>query len=185
MRWRAPCHPCDGNERLLLDQQQTCGLHLLSQVVVPVVGGTNFRGLGEPTFAPEMRCWSGTCGVSIPSIRPALSENVRYVKTPSDRLVKYSVRVCLHLTRFFIVQVNTTLQSTHMNELKTGSRALDLDEVMAALRISKTAVYNKGCKSSKYYDPTFPARFKIGERSVRWDASEIAAWLEKKKEERL
>lgn len=72
-----------------------------------------------------------------------------------------------------------------MNKLKTSSQALDLDGVTAALRISKTAVYNKGCKSSKYYDPTFPARFKIGERSVRWDASEIAAWLEKKKEERL
>jgi prophage regulatory protein len=58
---------------------------------------------------------------------------------------------------------------------------LRIDGVRAATGLSRTAIYDKESKVSKYFDPSFPARFKIGARSVGWDAFEINAWLQNKK----
>lgn len=67
----------------------------------------------------------------------------------------------------------------------TTCKVLRLDEVRAATGLSRSAIYDKGCKNSKYFDPTFPTRFKIGERSVGWDATEITGWVQNKKNERF
>lgn len=60
-------------------------------------------------------------------------------------------------------------------------KVLRINDVCAVLNISKSSVYNKGCISSKYYDPTFPKRFKTGLRSVGIDADALFAWIEARK----
>ena len=64
-------------------------------------------------------------------------------------------------------------------------KVLRLPGVRFVTKMSKTAIYDKGCVSSKYFDPTFPARFKIGARSVAWDADEIDAWVQAQKDDSL
>lgn len=64
----------------------------------------------------------------------------------------------------------------------TGQKAvLRIDDVRAITGLSRTAIYDKENRRSKYFDPNFPNRFKLGERSVGWDAREIDAWVQSKK----
>lgn len=62
---------------------------------------------------------------------------------------------------------------------------LRIDGVCSTTTLSRTTVYNKQNPSSKYFDPDFPASFKIGQRAVAWDASEIEAWVQTKKDARI
>ena len=62
-------------------------------------------------------------------------------------------------------------------------KVLRLEDVRAATGLSRSAIYNKGCSSSRYFDASFPARFKIGHRSVGWDAHEVNSWIQARKSE--
>jgi prophage regulatory protein len=73
---------------------------------------------------------------------------------------------------------------TNMNITYSNRMVLRIPGVSAATGLSKTAINDKENKFSKYFDPSFPARFKIGARSVGWDACEINLWIETKKNER-
>jgi predicted DNA-binding transcriptional regulator AlpA len=64
-------------------------------------------------------------------------------------------------------------------------KVLRLEGVRYVTGLSRSAIYDKGSASSKYFDPSFPARFKLGERSVGWDALEIDEWVQSKKCERV
>lgn len=64
-------------------------------------------------------------------------------------------------------------------------KVLRIDEVCAMTGLSRTAIYDRGSKNSKYFDPDFPKRFKIGKRSVGWDAKEIERWFELMKSRRV
>lgn len=72
-----------------------------------------------------------------------------------------------------------------MSTSQQKCHVLRIDGVRVATGLSRSAIYDKGCSDSKYFDPTFPARFKIGERAVAWDAQEIAEWVQTKKEQRV
>lgn len=72
-----------------------------------------------------------------------------------------------------------------MSTSQEKCRVLRIDGVRAATGLSRSAIYDKGCRDSKYFDPTFPVRFKISERSVAWDAQEISEWVRIKKEQRV
>lgn len=71
-----------------------------------------------------------------------------------------------------------------MSALHSTSKVLRLKEVCALTGLSKSAIYDKGCKSSKYFDPTFAVRFKLSARAVGWDASEVTAWVQNQKDKR-
>lgn len=57
-------------------------------------------------------------------------------------------------------------------------QTLRIPDVCSATGLSRTAVYDKGNKNSKYFDPSFPSRFKISLRSVGWDALAVDAWVQ-------
>ncbi len=70
-----------------------------------------------------------------------------------------------------------------MNENKlftqnSERRAMRLPEVCLKTGLSKSTIWNKVNPDSKYYDASFPKRFKIGGNSVAWSADEVDAWLE-------
>lgn len=48
--------------------------------------------------------------------------------------------------------------------------------------LSRSGVYDRLNPESKYYDPSFPKQFKLGFRSVGWDAAEIERWIAERKE---
>lgn len=50
-------------------------------------------------------------------------------------------------------------------------------QVCQKLQISKSTLYSKLDKSSKYYDPTFPKQIKIGPGSVGWVECQIDQWI--------
>lgn len=52
-----------------------------------------------------------------------------------------------------------------------------ISDVCKATGLSRTAVYDKGNKNSKYFDSRFPARFRLSSRSVGWDAHLVDAWV--------
>lgn len=72
-----------------------------------------------------------------------------------------------------------------MNTAQHLRKTLRIPEVCSATGLSRTAVYDKGNKKSKYFDPTFPIRFKISLRSSGWDASSVDAWVLAQQEKAL
>lgn len=50
-------------------------------------------------------------------------------------------------------------------------------QVCQKLQISKSTLYSKLDKSSKYYDPVFPKQIKIGIGSVGWVECQIDQWI--------
>ena len=65
------------------------------------------------------------------------------------------------------------------------SRVMRLSEVMATTGLSRSAIYLKGDSRSRYFDAQFPPRFKLGERSVGWSATEVMSWVTSKMESRV
>lgn len=56
---------------------------------------------------------------------------------------------------------------------------------MATTGLSRSAIYLKGDPRSRYFDPQFPSRFKLGERSVGWSAEEVMHWVSSMMESRV
>lgn len=50
-------------------------------------------------------------------------------------------------------------------------------QVCSKLKISKTTLYCKLDKNSKYYDPNFPRQIKLGASSVGWVEHQIDQWI--------
>lgn len=42
---------------------------------------------------------------------------------------------------------------------------------------SRSGIYQRLNKKSKYYDADFPRPFRIGKNAIAWDAAEIDKWL--------
>lgn len=53
-------------------------------------------------------------------------------------------------------------------------------QVCSKLKISKTTLYAKLDKNSKYYDPDFPRQIKLGTSSVGWVEHQVDQWILKK-----
>ncbi|WP_414646929.1 helix-turn-helix transcriptional regulator [Comamonas sp. UBA7528] len=66
-----------------------------------------------------------------------------------------------------------TTASTPLNLLRAN-------QVCSKLRISKTTLYAKLDKSSKYYDPEFPKQIKLGVSSVGWIEQQVDQWITNK-----
>lgn len=64
-------------------------------------------------------------------------------------------------------------------------KVLRIEGVCTATATSKSLIYEKGNPGSKYYDASFPARFKLGKRAVGWDAFEIDSWIQARKDARV
>ena len=69
-----------------------------------------------------------------------------------------------------------------MNPVPTRHQVIRLNQVVTLTGLSRSALYEKCSAKSRYYDPSFPERFKIGMRSVGWYVHEIEQWLQSKKE---
>ena len=52
--------------------------------------------------------------------------------------------------------------------------------VCEKLGFSKTTLWSKGNPKSKYYDPKFPKKIKLGPKMVGWLEDQIDQWLEHK-----
>ena len=62
----------------------------------------------------------------------------------------------------------------------TSMKLLRATQVCNKLNISKTTLYAKLDKSSKYYDPHFPRQIFIGANSVAWIEQQIDSWISSK-----
>lgn len=58
------------------------------------------------------------------------------------------------------------------------NRILRRREVLALLGISRSMLYAKLLKTSKYFDPTFPSQISLGSNSVGWKYSDVMQWIE-------
>ena len=53
---------------------------------------------------------------------------------------------------------------------------LRLGQLCAQIGLSRSSIYNKITKTSRYFDETFPKPFKLGTSAVGWDAAQVEAW---------
>lgn len=56
------------------------------------------------------------------------------------------------------------------NPISDGDRLLSIHEVLSITGRGRTSLYR---------DQNFPKPLKVGQRSVRWASSEIAAWIDR------
>lgn len=61
--------------------------------------------------------------------------------------------------------------------LPPKSAILRIDEVCKRTSLSSSTVYNKVNETSKYHDPSFPQRVRLGANIVGWNESEVEAWV--------
>lgn len=54
---------------------------------------------------------------------------------------------------------------------------LRANQVCSKLKISRTTLYAKIDKASKYHDPDFPRQIRIGPGSVGWVEREVDQWI--------
>jgi len=57
---------------------------------------------------------------------------------------------------------------------------LRASDVCRKLKISKTTLYAKLDKTSKYFDPEFPKQIRLGVKSVGWVEQHLDAWISSK-----
>ena len=62
-------------------------------------------------------------------------------------------------------------------ELNTGSRFLRIDEVLERTGLGRTSIYNRMNPSHPDFDRTFPERFTVGRRAVRFLESHLEQWI--------
>lgn len=62
-------------------------------------------------------------------------------------------------------------------EVTAPLRLLRATQVCNKLNISKTTLYAKLDKNSKYYDPEFPKQINLGGKAVAWIESQIDSWI--------
>lgn len=53
-------------------------------------------------------------------------------------------------------------------------------QVCSKLKISRTTLYAKLDKNSKYFDPDFPKQIQLGPSSVGWVEQQIDQWILRK-----
>ncbi|AZN35491.1 helix-turn-helix transcriptional regulator [Iodobacter ciconiae] len=65
-----------------------------------------------------------------------------------------------------------------MSELNSPPNTiLRLPDVLARTGLSRSSIYSKMDKHSKYYDPFFPKKIQIGARAIGFIESEINNWI--------
>ncbi|MEG2974636.1 MAG: AlpA family phage regulatory protein [Comamonas sp.] len=64
-----------------------------------------------------------------------------------------------------------------MQNHASSMNLLRATQVCQKLQISKSTLYAKLDRSSKYYDPTFPKQIKLGLGSVGWVENQIDQWI--------
>lgn len=55
---------------------------------------------------------------------------------------------------------------------------LKLKDVEKRLNLSKSAIYSRIIHGKHGFDPLFPQPIKLGEKTIRWVASEVDAYVE-------
>lgn len=65
------------------------------------------------------------------------------------------------------------MKTAHINQ---PMQILRLGQLCAQIGLSRSSIYNKITKSSRYFDVTFPKPFKLGASAVGWDAAQVEAW---------
>lgn len=50
-------------------------------------------------------------------------------------------------------------------------------QVISITGLGRSSIWAFGNPKSRYYDPTFPKRIKLGNRAVGWKASEVFLWV--------
>jgi len=59
-----------------------------------------------------------------------------------------------------------------------AGRLLDIKEVSERVNISVSMLHEKMKPTSKYYDPTFPPKIQLTERTVRYSQVDVDAWIQ-------
>lgn len=57
------------------------------------------------------------------------------------------------------------------------ARFIRIKSVIKKMGLSRSSIYNKLNKDSKYYDPEFPKQIKVGGGIVVWIEQEIDNWM--------
>jgi prophage regulatory protein len=91
-----------------------------------------------------------------------------------------------YLARLSFVTVMDLLSSQPGGETPTQPptiRILRIEAVIQLIGLRRTMIYNLGDPTSKYFDPTFPSRFKIHPKgsAVGWYEHELLEWLRARK----
>lgn len=63
------------------------------------------------------------------------------------------------------------------NKSERPARFLRIKSVIKKMGLSRSSIYNKLNKDSKYYDPEFPKQIKVGGGIVVWIEHEIDHWM--------
>ena len=53
-------------------------------------------------------------------------------------------------------------------------------DVQRTVALSRSSIYNKINKKSRYFDHEFPKPIKIGKSAIGWIAAEVFLWVSKK-----
>ena len=61
--------------------------------------------------------------------------------------------------------------------INTPLKLLRAAQVCDKLKISKTTLYAKLDRNSKYHDPDFPRQIKLGSSSVGWVEHQVDQWI--------
>ena len=64
-----------------------------------------------------------------------------------------------------------------MLDITPSQQIIRLTVVIKMTGLSRSSIYYKLDPDSRYYDPSFPKRCKLGLRAVGWLRSEIEAWI--------
>jgi predicted DNA-binding transcriptional regulator AlpA len=64
-----------------------------------------------------------------------------------------------------------------VQEIPTGP-LLSIKDVIERTGISESMLHERMRPGSKYYDPTFPRKIKLGEKTVRYSEAELNVWLQ-------
>lgn len=94
-----------------------------------------------------------------------------------DVLSRTSSDGSLHSTSHSRKPCHTFASLTMSKTAPTPLNLLRAIQVCSKLKISRTTLYAKLDKSSKYYDPDFPKQIKLGPGSVGWVEHQVDQWI--------
>lgn len=63
-----------------------------------------------------------------------------------------------------------------------AERFIRIGELIRLSGLSRSSIYEKQKKTSRWFDPSFPKSFRISARSVAWSYSQVHDWMNSQKE---
>ncbi|CAJ3490108.1 phage transcriptional regulator AlpA [Burkholderia pseudomallei] len=99
---------------------------------------------------------------------------------PEPRRVSQSVRSAdrVALGQPEVVKQEPSERLERQVQAAPASPLLDIKQVSELVNISVSMLHEKMKPTSKYYDPTFPPKIQLTERTVRYSQVDVAAWIQ-------